>query len=56
MKKSNFRSILAVLAFVAVMASFASCNRGYGCPTNFSAGDIAAQVVENVAKAILPVK
>lgn len=27
--------IAAILAFAT--ASFSSCNRGYGCPTNFSA-------------------
>lgn len=53
MKKSTFRQFVALLAFVAVVASFASCNRGYGCPTNFSAGDAVSQVVEVVGNAIL---
>lgn len=35
MKFKTRRSLTTLLATFAIMA-FSSCNRGYGCPTNFS--------------------
>jgi predicted small secreted protein len=31
------KKVLAIVAFFAVVAVVSSCNRGVGCPTNFSA-------------------
>lgn len=54
MKKLSLRtksSFLALLVFVAISVS--SCNRGVGCPTNFSMNDIAGEVAEQVVDRIL---
>ncbi len=57
MKINNIKSFLAVAAIVAVSATMSSCNRGYGCPNNFSiseqAVDAAQTVVTNVAKSLI---
>jgi hypothetical protein len=34
---------------VVSMASF-SCNRGVGCPSNFSMGEVVTKVVQKVAQ------
>ncbi|MEL7020204.1 MAG: hypothetical protein AAGK47_01230 [Bacteroidota bacterium] len=52
MKKNTFRQFVALFAFVAMLASLASCNRGYGCPTNFSADTAVEQVIKIVGEAI----
>ncbi len=36
MKKVSLKQVLAFLAILAFAASITSCNRGYGCPNNFS--------------------
>ena len=43
MKINKIKSYLAVAAFVALSASISSCNRGYGCPNNFSLSEKAVQ-------------
>ena len=57
MKINNIKSLLAVVAIVVVSATMSSCNRGYGCPNNFSiseqAVDAAQTVVTNVAKSLI---
>jgi len=47
MKKSTLKQLLIVLTFFTVAATLSSCNKGYGCPTNFKVAK-AAQVVQNV--------
>ena len=43
MKKNNrLQTLLLLLAVFAV----SSCNRGYGCPTNFSIDEIGQIVVQ----------
>jgi len=37
------------LAFLLLVTVVSSCNRGYGCPTNFSLQD---EIVELVTKAV----
>lgn len=37
MKTNVTRSLVVVAIFAFAAASLSSCNRGYGCPTNFSA-------------------
>ena len=46
MKKSTLKQIFMLAAFFALAGSFASCNKGYGCPTNFKAGKIVQTAVE----------
>ncbi|MEO5906266.1 MAG: hypothetical protein ABIQ11_06040 [Saprospiraceae bacterium] len=36
MKLSSFKLILTALGFVACLATTTSCNKGYGCPSDFS--------------------
>ena len=45
MKIKNPRQIAAIFALLFLAASFSSCNRGYGCPTNFSVNDSLTEVV-----------
>jgi hypothetical protein len=39
------RSLNAVLAFALIATTF-SCNRGYGCPTNFSFSDLLGDLIQ----------
>ncbi|MCB0558101.1 MAG: hypothetical protein H6573_18185 [Lewinellaceae bacterium] len=48
MKNKNLRKIAAVAAFLAIASIFSSCNRGYGCPSNFSMNDQLVEVVTTV--------
>lgn len=50
MKTQSGKKALFAALFVVSMASF-SCNRGMGCPTNFSMGDVITTVVQTVAQA-----
>ncbi len=34
--KSLFKQLAKPVIVVAALMAFTSCNRGYGCPTNFS--------------------
>ncbi len=36
MKVSSLKYLLSILGFVACIAMTTSCNKGYGCPTDFS--------------------
>ncbi len=46
MKIKNLKkSLILVLAVI----SFASCNRGYGCPTNFSIEDVLVSLMNMTA-------
>lgn len=47
MKKASLKSIIAVIALFIALGSLSSCNRGYGCPTNFSMDQSAVQAVGN---------
>ena len=45
MKNKNLRKIAAAAAFLVTVSLFSSCNRGYGCPNNFSMNDQLVEVV-----------
>ena len=47
MKKKTLRSITVLIAFFSLVA-LSSCNRGYGCPNNFSLNDAASTVVNPI--------
>jgi excinuclease UvrABC helicase subunit UvrB len=49
MKTQSRKSVLFAALFVVSMASF-SCNRGVGCPSNFSMGEVVTKVVQKVAQ------
>ncbi len=52
MKTSSFRRFLpAAVAFIALM-SVSSCNRGVGCPSNFSLQEVVTTVVDWTLAAI----
>lgn len=53
MKSRRFKRILSLLAFVAVFSTFTSCNKGYGCPNNFSMNETVVQVVKVVVQTIV---
>lgn len=53
MKSKIFRSVLVIAALFVAALSFSSCNRGYGCPTNFSLQSAACNVAAAVAADIL---
>jgi len=43
-KNNRLQTLLILLAIITV----SSCNRGYGCPTNFSIDEIGHQVIQLV--------
>ena len=49
MKSKALKKLIKLAVFVAILGTFSSCNRGYGCPNNFSIGDTITNVVQNVA-------
>ena len=53
MKGRNFKQLVVLLAFAATIGTMTSCQRGYGCPNNFSIETVAAQVISTVAAAIV---
>lgn len=53
MKSRRIKKMLSLLAFVAVFSTFTSCNKGYGCPNNFSMNETVVQVVKVVVKTIV---
>ncbi len=48
MKRMNLSKIGAFVLFLASSVIFSSCNRGYGCPNNFSVNDNVLEVVTTV--------
>ncbi len=48
MKNNTLRQVIVLVVFCAMAASFASCNKGYGCPTNFKAVKAVQAAVELV--------
>ena len=53
MKNNKFKKVVVCLAFAAFVGSVSSCNRGYGCPNNFSVETVAAKVIHTVAQAFI---
>ena len=47
MKLTSLKSLLVALGFVACLFSTTSCNRGYGCPTDFSVEAVEIQAPMN---------
>jgi len=39
--------------FVAATIFLSSCNRGYGCPSNFSIGDTLVDAVKVIGQAVI---
>ena len=53
MNRRKLKQVITAMAFLAITASFTSCNRGYGCPSNFSVQDTVVKMVKTVSKAVL---
>ena len=51
MKNRIFKSFALFFAFATLASTMTSCNKGYGCPNNFSVDKIAAQAVTVAAQA-----
>ena len=54
--KKTIKKLATVMAFLAVVAAFSSCNRGYGCPDNFSMEEapvLTVKAAEAVLEAII---
>lgn len=49
MKGKALKKLITLGLFIAFVSTFSSCNRGYGCPNNFSIGDTITKVVKNAA-------
>ena len=47
MNAKIFKKVLPFIILLATIATFSSCNRGLGCPNNFSI-DTVVSVVDNV--------
>lgn len=51
MKQSFSKARLSFLALIVIISlSTSSCNRGVGCPTNFSIGDVFTDAAEHLIK------
>ena len=48
MKGKALKKLITLGLFVAFFATFSSCNRGVGCPNNFSVDDTITKVVQKV--------
>ena len=46
MKFKLLKKIIPAIAIIALLISISSCNRGVGCPNNFSIGDAIGQVID----------
>jgi len=46
----SIKKVLYAVLFVGCLAAFSSCNRGVGCPSNFSLTDVVTKVVKQVAQ------
>lgn len=53
MKSRKFKQYLNLFAFLIVFSTFTSCNRGYGCPSNFSMNETVVQLVKVVVQAVV---
>ncbi len=49
MKIQNLKKSVAIIAAFSVLTAFGACNRGVGCPSNFSAKAVVAEVAADVA-------
>ena len=46
MKKNTLKQFFILAGFAILASSFASCNKGYGCPNNFKAIKTVVQLVK----------
>ncbi len=53
MTKKHFKQVITAMAFLAAVATFTSCNRGYGCPNNFSVNQTTVDVVKTLTNIVI---
>jgi len=46
MKFKMLKKLIPAIALLALLTTLSSCNRGLGCPNNFSIGDAVEQVID----------
>lgn len=51
--KAFIKRFSPAFLFVAATVFFSSCNRGYGCPSNFSLGDYLIDTLKVVAQSLI---
>jgi len=52
-KVQFLRKALYFVVFLAVASAFTSCNKGYGCPTNFKVDKVVVKTAQAAAHTIL---
>ncbi|MCB0617623.1 MAG: hypothetical protein KDC43_18920 [Saprospiraceae bacterium] len=50
MKNKTVRQALVILAFFGAVATLSSCNRGYGCPHDFSLSHSVVTLVKHAVR------
>lgn len=55
MKKQILKPIALFFAFATLAATMTSCNKGFGCPNNFSVDKITAKVISNAVDAAVAI-
>lgn len=53
MKVQVLKKALYLVVFTATVASFTSCNKGYGCPNNFKIEKVATKAVKAAVKTVV---
>lgn len=51
MNTKKLRNLISLVALLATISLFSSCNRGVGCPSNFSMTDALSEVVSEIPAA-----
>jgi len=46
MNIKRIKKLIPVVVCLALLTSLSSCNRGIGCPSDFSIGDTVTQIVK----------
>jgi len=46
MKFKMLKKLIPAIVLLALLATLSSCNRGLGCPNNFSIGETVSQVLD----------
>ncbi|MEN0006233.1 MAG: hypothetical protein AAF798_18930 [Bacteroidota bacterium] len=53
MKSKRFKKYLYVALLLVSASAFSSCNRGYGCPNNFSVNDTVVELVKTAVTVVI---
>ncbi len=53
MKVRVLRKALFLVGFLAAVASFTSCNKGYGCPNNFKVEQVVVKAAQTAVQVMV---